>query len=310
MKFIFIALLFLVTNSVVSQNLGFLDENLFKVVYNERYGAHKRNTFDIISPNSENPTSLVIYIHGGGFKHGSKDKLYQNKQDISFFINHNISVATLNYRYRKDNDSIGIKACINDVKRAIQFIRFNAAKYNINKNKIACYGNSAGAGMSLYFALQDDLAIPNNTTLLGESTKISCAGALSTQATYDVFKWEEYIPWLPAFVWFKKTHFFKMAANFYGFKTYESFEPFRNEITNSLDMLQMVDKEDPPIYLQNLLEDTIPINNNVIQHHKKHALVMAEKLDRYQVENYVFTDDNKEEQGQYPIYMFIAEHLK
>ena len=40
-----------------------------------------------------------------------------------------------------------------------------------------------------------------------------------------------------------------MASNFYGFTNYASFEPFRNKITHSLDMLQMVDATDPPIYL-------------------------------------------------------------
>ena len=34
---------------------------------NVRYGKHKRNKFDIVLPESDTPTPLVIYIHGGGF---------------------------------------------------------------------------------------------------------------------------------------------------------------------------------------------------------------------------------------------------
>jgi hypothetical protein len=36
---------------------------------------------------------------------------------------------------------------------------------------------------------------------------------------------------------------------------------------------------------------------------------MAKKLNMYQVENYVFTEDTKTEQKQYPVYKFITEQL-
>jgi acetyl esterase/lipase len=100
-----------------------------------------------------------------------------------FYLAPNIGVATINYRYRKNKDSLGVKVCIDDVQKAIQFLRFNSEKYNLDTAKIACYGSSAGAGMSLYFALHDDLATPKDLTLLGESTRLTCAGAIYTQAT-------------------------------------------------------------------------------------------------------------------------------
>ena len=91
-------------------------------------------------------------------------------------------------RFLNGHDSIGVKACINDAVNALKYIRYNAEKYNINKDRIGCYGHSAGAGISLYIAFNDDLAIINDNTHLGESTLIKCAGALDTQATYDVFR--------------------------------------------------------------------------------------------------------------------------
>ena len=38
----------------------------------QSYGDHKRNKFDMWLAKSENPTPLVIYIHGGGFVGGDK----------------------------------------------------------------------------------------------------------------------------------------------------------------------------------------------------------------------------------------------
>ena len=42
---------------------------------NVKYGAHQRNVFDIWLADSDKPTPLAIYIHGGGFRAGSKEKL-------------------------------------------------------------------------------------------------------------------------------------------------------------------------------------------------------------------------------------------
>ena len=76
MRLLSIALLLFIPIISKSQNLDFLDKNVFEARNNERYGMHKRNTFDIILPLSETPTGLVIFIHGGGFKKGSKNKFY------------------------------------------------------------------------------------------------------------------------------------------------------------------------------------------------------------------------------------------
>ena len=51
---------------------------------NESYGDHKRNKFDIWLAESEKPTPLVIYIHGGGFSNGDKSNYYNSKQLVRF----------------------------------------------------------------------------------------------------------------------------------------------------------------------------------------------------------------------------------
>ena len=303
--FIFVGCFF--TNA---QDLSYLDQDSFDFIKNEMYGVNERNQFDIILPKSDKQTPLVIFIHGGGFKKGSKEKLYVREKDITYFINHKIAVATLNYQYRQDNDSLGVKRCINDVQKAIQYIRHHAKTYNLDKSKLACYGSSAGAGMSLYFAFQDDKKNKNDTTVTGESTRLTCAGAIATQATYDVFQWEEFIPYLGFFIMLKKTAFYKMAANFYGYETYEDFEPSKNMICKSLDMISMIDANDPPVYVQNKLEKTFPTNNNVIQHHKNHAIKIGEKLDAVNVSNFVFTHETSNKAKDYPIYQFITEQLQ
>ncbi|MCP4274449.1 MAG: alpha/beta hydrolase fold domain-containing protein, partial [Gammaproteobacteria bacterium] len=40
------------------------------------------------------------------------------------------------------------KAPIQDAQRAIRFIRFNASKFSINKNKVGVIGSSAGGHLA------------------------------------------------------------------------------------------------------------------------------------------------------------------
>ena len=54
------------------------------------------------------------------------------------------------------------------------------------------YGASAGAGTSLWIGFSDEMSDPlNSDPVLRESTRVSCVGAIATQATYDFFKWPE-----------------------------------------------------------------------------------------------------------------------
>ena len=99
----------------------------------EKYGEHFRNTFDLWLAESDEPTPLVIYIHGGGFVGGDKSKYYDSK-DLVQFLENGISVAVINYRFMNEAP-YGILASLNDSKRCLQYLRFHAEKYNIDKKE-------------------------------------------------------------------------------------------------------------------------------------------------------------------------------
>lgn len=293
------------------QNLDYLNKNEYTGKFNLTYGEYERNKFDILLPKNDSSHGLIIYIHGGGFVHGDKAALYERKQDIKYFLDNNIAVATINYRYCSNDDSLGVRACLQDVQRAIQYFRFNATNFNIDKERVGCYGISAGAGSSLYFAFHDDFAIGGDTTLRGESTRIKCAGAIATQSTYDVFKWEKIIPFMRLVVFLKHNMIYNAAANFCGYPDYKSFKNDKKDICNSLDMLSMIDSQDPPIYLMNLLKETFPKNDNVIQHHRKHAIAVSKRLNKANVENYLYTSKSVKNENDIDVKLceFMVENL-
>ncbi len=314
MKLISILLISLLSISLNAQNTDFLTGVDCKILLNEKYGKAEREVFDIIMPASGKPTALIIFIHGGGFAFGDKNDAYEyGKEDIKYYLNKDIAFATLNYQFFKTDDSIGIGRCLNDVKTALQYIRHNAKRYNIDKEFIGCYGISAGAGSSLYLAFHDEMALKNDTTLLGESTRIKCAGAIATQATYDLFRWMDYIPHLKFVVSLRKKQFYNAMANFYGYPNYRSFKPMEDSIPLQFDMLKMISADDPPIYIINIQKKRFPSNFNVIEHHREHAIILSEYLEKAGVKHYIyiFSDSIKSEKDvSLPIRDFMVNNVK
>ncbi|RIH64119.1 alpha/beta hydrolase [Mariniphaga sediminis] len=254
---------------------------------NEKYGDHPRNTFDIWLANSETPTPLVIYIHGGGFTGGDKSK-YFGSEDLVRFLDAGVSVATINYRFMTEAP-YGIKASFNDSKRCLQYIRHHAAKYNIDKTRIACSGGSAGAGTALWLAFSDEMADPGNPDpVLRESTRLTCAGAFATQSTYDIFQWEKIVG-VPMSETPKKR---QAIATAFGLKTVNGTDLLEyKEIRNELDFLNKMDKNDPPIFVYNKHKNGIPSNDDELNHHPLHAKAIKNKAGEVGLEAVVYAPE-------------------
>jgi carboxylesterase type B len=254
---------------------------------NEKYGAHERNVFDLWLAKSEKPTPLVVYIHGGGFTGGDKSRYYLS-EDLVRFLEAGVSVALINYRFM-NQPPYGILGCMHDPKRFVQFMRFNAAKFNINKSKIACTGGSAGAGTALWLAFSDDMADPENADpVLHESTRLTCAGAFATQATYDIFQWDEILG-IPLS---KHPETLHLIARAFGFKTPENIN-LRNEkeIRQNLDFLAKMKSTSPPVFIYNKHRAGIPETQDDINHHPLHALALKNKAGKVGLETIVYAPE-------------------
>jgi carboxylesterase type B len=254
---------------------------------NEKYGDHPRNTFDIWLAKSETPTPLVIYIHGGGFTGGDKSK-YFDSEDLVRFLDAGVSVATINYRFMTEAP-YGIEACFHDSKRCLQYIRYHAKKYNIDKTRVACSGGSAGAGTALWLAFSDDMAdLENENPVLQESTRLTCAGAFATQSTYDIFQWEKIIG-VPMSDTPEQLQAIAMA---FGIKNTAGIDLWaQHQIRTELNFLSKMDKNDPPIFVFNKHKNGIPTNEDELNHHPLHAKAIKEKADEVGLEAIVYAPE-------------------
>ncbi len=273
----------------------------------ERYGLHELNTFDIWLADSIEPTPLVIYIHGGGFVGGDKSRYYESEDWIRF-LDAGISVASINYRFL-NQPPYGILASMNDSKRCLQYIRFHAEKYNVDKNRIACSGGSAGAGTSLWLAFSEDMADPGNSDpVLRESTRITCAAAFATQATYDILRWAEILG-LPGS---KTPDEMQAIARAFGFKTAEGVDLCaQTAIRKNLDFLEKMSRNAAPFFVSNQAENVIPVNDNELQHHPLHAKALKARAEEVGAEALVYAPGiGLEDPSGKGVVEFILEKLK
>ena len=160
------------------------------------YGQHEKQRFDLWPvDNASQPTPLVIYIHGGGFRGGDKSAVKQTQ--VELFRDNGVAFASMNYRL---SDVGPYPIMMHDAARCLQTIRHKADQWNIDPNRIACFGGSAGAGISLWLAFHDDLAdAHSDDPVARQSTRIIAAGTLNGQSTYDMHTYRDWfdVPDLP-----------------------------------------------------------------------------------------------------------------
>lgn len=244
------------------------------------YGPHPRNTLDLWLAKSDTPTPLVVYIHGGGFVNGSKAGA--NADMIRGCLEAGVSFMAINYRFR---DTAPIQDILRDCARSIQFARYKAAHYNIDPRRIAAYGGSAGAGTSLWLAFHPDLADPGSSDpVLRQSSRILAAGALNTQATYNLRRW-------PAVIG-KVSQGYERAGEvpaFYGARSDAELNSAKYQpILDDVDMLKLISHDDAPVFMYTSHPDGDVTDRGHLLHHPSHARAVKTACDAAGVPATVF----------------------
>jgi alpha/beta hydrolase fold len=271
------------------------------------YDSKDRTQFDIWIPDSNAPTGLVIYTHGGGFTSGDKDFVYSIQSggawdfpsDIRFLLQNNIAVATVRYTLLSPSgETEGIRKPMADVRRALQYIRYRANDFNIDKSKIILAGNSAGAGTSLWIAFNNDFANKqSNDPVLRESSRVKGVVARETQSSYnieerwvnDVFvdynlSWSEIL-----------TNEIGNIRKIFGVSSTAQYEsPAIDAYRAEVDMLTLMSADDPEIWINNTLRDVAhPYSApEISSHHAFHARELKERADATGVKNIAYYGKN------------------
>ena len=149
----------------------------WKVFRDVQYDTkHVRDVLDFYQAESDGPTPVVVYFHGGGFRNGDKGSVARgNAKLLKKFLEAGISVASCNYPFLKDADYMSImKHC----GRSIQFIRSKEKDWNIDPKHFGAYGVSAGALISEWVAYSPAIAKRDSKDPIERLTKsMSVVGA-------------------------------------------------------------------------------------------------------------------------------------
>lgn len=231
-------------------------------VANFVYGSDSdRQVFDFWQAKSDSPTPVVLLIHGGGWKGG--DKTLYGTSSIQPFLDAGISVAAINYRFiaqaMEQKVEPPVKACVFDAARALQTIRSKAKQWNLDPTRVGATGGSAGACTSLWLALHDDLADSNSEDPIArESSRLTCAAVSGAQTSLDPKELRE---WISNSIY--GGHAFGFAGP--GRSRADEFELLisnREEVLpwiKEYSPIELVSKDDPPIYLDFPNQKTPPV---------------------------------------------------
>lgn len=112
-------------------------------------GGHERQKLDLYVPKDAKNLPLIVWVHGGGWQNGSKDRC-----PALPLLEHGYAVASINYRL---SSHAIFPAQIQDCKAAIRWLRANSAAHGIDGERIGVWGSSAGGHLVAMLGVAGDV---------------------------------------------------------------------------------------------------------------------------------------------------------
>ncbi|MDD7986269.1 alpha/beta hydrolase [Lentisphaera marina] len=125
----------------IPESIEFLSDIFYK-----NHSTNIRQSLHLMKPKEQNKKlPLIIYIHGGAWNHGDKD--LQVPHLIPYVESGEYITVALNYRF---SQHAPWPAQIEDCTAALNHLIENADLYGVDSDRIAVWGSSSGAHLSLH----------------------------------------------------------------------------------------------------------------------------------------------------------------
>lgn len=105
-------------------------------------------TLDLYLPGEIEKPSLVVWVHGGAWRSGSKERM-----PVGGLVEKGFAIASVNYRL---SPVAKFPAQIHDIKAAIRFLRAMETEYGYDSSRIAILGASAGGHLAALVGVTND----------------------------------------------------------------------------------------------------------------------------------------------------------
>lgn len=144
--------------------------------------GHERQKLDLYLPaqNAERGAAspqhqggshpLIIWIHGGAFRVGSKEGNENNPLHFEY-VTQGYALASINYRL---SQHAIWPAQIEDCKAAVRWLRAHAAEYQLDPNRFAAWGPSAGGHLVAMLGTAGHVSEFEVGEYLNVSSRVQC----------------------------------------------------------------------------------------------------------------------------------------
>ncbi len=156
--------------------------------------ADRREKADLYFPSSLKQgqrVPAVLLMHGGGFNDGDKAKGREIQMAVEI-ARHGYVCMSINYKlWNKGIKRPTWPQSLHDAKTAVRWLRVNADRLQIDPERIAAFGNSAGGNLAAMLAVTGpEDGLEPGAPMAGVSTRVRCAidfyGALDLPNYHDM----------------------------------------------------------------------------------------------------------------------------
>lgn len=157
------------------------------------FGPHPHQLIDIYLPGKGDAPYPALLWFGGIWKAA------KHPANLGFFGSKGIAVIAVEVRTMDDataaKEPEPISYVQSDAVRAVQFVRHNAARWNLDPQRLATGGGSQGAQPALFVGCSRDQAnAAASDPVERESSLVTCVAAYRCQPTLDPVRMQEWVP--------------------------------------------------------------------------------------------------------------------
>jgi acetyl esterase/lipase len=223
---------------------------LSNIVYANTSSAQ---VLDLYMPEGTGPFPLVVNIHPGGFFTGDKSMIPVTPTLAMLAAGY--AVASVNYRL---SGEAPFPAAAQDVKAAVRFLRANAAKYHLNPDQIAAFGQSAGGNLASMLGTSSDIAAFDDPALGNAGISSRVQAVINWFGPNDFSQMDEQAK-AQGCAASDQTH---SAADSPESKYLGAAVPTVPELVKKANPMSYITPDDPPFFIQKGDQDcTIAIEN-------------------------------------------------
>jgi acetyl esterase/lipase len=179
----------LVSGIILSGFLANAQENVAyrrtrDVIYGRKFGTAL--TMDVFQPTNSNGIGIIFLVSGGWLSsYDTPNMVTVNPDSIKLFLDHGYSVFAV---VHGSQPKFIIPEIVQDLQRAVRFIRHNARNYGVDPRGLGITGSSSGGHLSLMVATQGDSGDPNSPDPVDRESSAVQAAAVFFPPT-DFLNW-------------------------------------------------------------------------------------------------------------------------